>query len=62
LRSAFGLGIRSLPDFYKIDEETRTVKILRFWHSSRNQDRLRLKENPEQYSASAQPLAAQVVH
>jgi toxin ParE1/3/4 len=48
--------------FYKIDEETRTVKILRFWHASRNQDRLRLKESPEKYSTSAQPLAAQVVH
>jgi toxin ParE1/3/4 len=30
--------------FYKIYEDDRVVEILRFWHSARNQGRLRLKE------------------
>ena len=32
--------------FYKIDEEARTIEILRFWHGARDQGRLRLKEEP----------------
>lgn len=42
--------------FYKINEETRTVEILRFWHSAQNQNRLRLKEEPAQYAALASPV------
>jgi plasmid stabilization system protein ParE len=30
--------------FYKIDEDKRTVEILRFWHSAQDQGRLLLKE------------------
>jgi len=51
-------NIRKLPYkayliFYKIDEETRTVEILRFWHTARNQNRLRLKEETPVYAAQA---------
>ena len=42
-------NIRKIPYesyliFYKIDEESHTVEILRFWHGARSQNRLRLKE------------------
>ena len=30
--------------FYKIDEKSRTVEIIRFWHGARDQSRLRLRE------------------
>jgi len=32
--------------FYKVVETTRTVEILRFWHSAQDQGRLRMKEEP----------------
>ena len=38
--------------FYKINEETRSIEILRFWHAARNQKRLRLKEENPAYNAS----------
>jgi len=38
--------------FYKIDEEVRTVKILRFWHAAQDRRRLRLQEASPQYSIS----------
>jgi plasmid stabilization system protein ParE len=45
--------------FYKINEENQTVEILRFWHSARNQGRLRLKEEPSQaYFASPDAVPA----
>jgi toxin ParE1/3/4 len=51
-------NIRKLPYesyliFYKIDEENRTVEILRFWHSARSQHRLRLREEDAGYLAAA---------
>ncbi len=53
-------NIRKMPYrayliFYKIDEENHTVEILRFWHSARNQHRLRLQEEVADYALSAQP-------
>ena len=51
-------NIRKIPYeayviFYKIDEDNRTVEILRFWHSARDQGRLRLREEASPaYSAS----------
>jgi plasmid stabilization system protein ParE len=38
--------------FYKIDEESRTVHILRFWHGARDQQQLRLKEEQPAYAAN----------
>jgi plasmid stabilization system protein ParE len=43
--------------FYKIDDDTETVKILRFRHAARDQSRLRLKEEPESYGTASQPAA-----
>ena len=57
-------NIRKIPYeayliFYKIDEKNKTVEILRFWHSARDQGRLRLKEEPlTTYSASPGAVAA----
>jgi toxin ParE1/3/4 len=51
-------NIRKIPYqsyliFYKTIEKNQTIEILRFWHSARDQDRLRLKEEPSQtYSTS----------
>ncbi len=38
--------------YFKIDEQNRTVDVLRFRHSARSQHRLRLKEESPEYSAS----------
>jgi plasmid stabilization system protein ParE len=38
--------------FYKIDEENRTVEILRFWHAARDQRRLRLREEMPVYAVA----------
>ncbi len=38
---------------YKINEESRTVEILRFWHSARDQHHLRLKEENGKYVTTA---------
>jgi len=38
--------------FYKIDEETRKVKILRFWHAAQDRRHLRLREAPALYGAA----------
>ncbi len=51
-------NIRKLPYgnyliFYKIDEEARTVEILRFWHSALDQRRLRLREETAAYAVAA---------
>jgi toxin ParE1/3/4 len=41
--------------FYKIDEDSRLVEVLRFWHGARNQNRLRLKEESAGYALAASP-------
>ena len=51
-------NIRKMPYqayliFYKLGDEARTVEILRFWHSALDQRRLRLKEEPAVYVATA---------
>ncbi len=46
--------------FYKIDEENQTVEILRFWHSARDQGRLRLKEEPSPAYSSAPSLVSTI--
>jgi plasmid stabilization system protein ParE len=57
-------NIRKLPYrayliFYKIDEAAKTVEILRFWHSARDQGRLRLKEEAAPaYSVSPSAVPA----
>ncbi len=38
--------------FYKIDEETSTVEILRFWHAAQDRRRLRLREAGTVYVTS----------
>jgi len=47
-------NIRKLPYgnyliFYKINEDTHVVEILRFWHAAREQRQLRLKEEASCY-------------
>jgi len=45
--------------FYKIFEAEGRVEILRFWHSARDQGRLRLKEQaPASYSAASKAVPA----
>ena len=34
---------------YRIDDEARTVEILRFWHAAQDRRRLRLRETPGEY-------------
>lgn len=34
---------------YQVDEKSRTVEVLRFWHAARNQRRMRLKEEALAY-------------
>jgi toxin ParE1/3/4 len=58
-------NIRKIPYqsyliFYKTIEKNRTVEILRFWHSARDQGRLRLKEEPSA-ACSASPIAAPAI-
>jgi plasmid stabilization system protein ParE len=43
--------------FYKIDEQERTVDILLFYHIARDQNRLRLNEQPAEYAVSSQRAA-----
>jgi addiction module RelE/StbE family toxin len=40
---------RSYIIFYQIDSSRNQVHILRFWHASRNQKQLRLKEEEPDY-------------
>ena len=40
---------RSYLIFYDVNEESKTVQILRFWHAAQNQNRLRLKEETLAY-------------
>jgi plasmid stabilization system protein ParE len=57
-------NIRKIPYdayviFYKINEANQTVEILRFWHSARDQGRLRLREQASPaYSASPSAVPA----
>jgi plasmid stabilization system protein ParE len=51
------LPYRSYIIFYKINKETHTVEILRFWHAARDQRRLRLKEEHPVYEIAV-PKAA----
>ena len=44
---------RSYLIFYDVNEESKTVEILRFWHSAQNQSRLRLKEAAPVYGDEA---------
>ena len=47
--------------FYKIFETEGRIEILRFWHSARDQGRLRLREEPSSVysvSPSAAPVTA----
>ncbi|MDB4793499.1 type II toxin-antitoxin system RelE/ParE family toxin [Methylacidiphilales bacterium] len=39
--------------FYRVDEKTSTVEILRFWHAARDQNRLHLREEPVGYALSS---------
>jgi toxin ParE1/3/4 len=43
---------KSYVIFFQINEETRTVEILRFWHGARDQRRLRLKEETVTYAGA----------
>jgi len=48
---------RSYLILYEVDETSRTVEILRFWHAARDQRRLRLKEEAPAYGLSPQPVS-----
>jgi plasmid stabilization system protein ParE len=46
---------------YEVDEVMRSVVILRFWHSARDQERMRLREDAAAYSVtvpSPRPIVA----